>query len=350
MPKILAITSQNPNNSYPQAAVTEMLIKTLDKINPDVIRRINRASGVETRHLCLPLEAYPNLSGMKNRMHVWQEVAYSLGSIAINRLLKQSQVPAKDIGHFFFTSITGMSAPSIDALLVDDLEMSASIKRTPIFGLGCLGGAALISRACDYVKAYPDQVAIVLAVELCTLTWQKYDHSMANIIATSLFGDGCAAVLIAGDRYQAQLKPKAQLIDSAQAFFPGTRDLMGWSIEDSGFKIILSPGVPDISETLLPPIIDSFLAKHGLSKNDIKHWIAHPGGPKVISALERGLGLHAHALDITKASLKEQGNLSSVSVLNVLERTLATNPKPGDHGLLFAMGPGFCAEMVLITC
>jgi alkylresorcinol/alkylpyrone synthase len=349
MPHLIGFTTALPKNLYKQSEICQLILNASPEKHHPAIRKIHDAAGVATRSLCLPIEAYPRLGAIKERMHLWHQAALGLGSECLNNIIDAS-FDTEDIGHFFFTSVTGMSAPSIDACLVDQFELSSAIKRTPIFGLGCLGGAALLSRAADYVRAYPKQLALVLAVELCSLTWQKNDISMANIVATGLFGDGSAALLVAGDLHPLAQKSRAGIIDAHQVFFPHSRDMMGWSIEDSGFQIVLSPGVPEIAESEIPKAVDIFLGRHNLKRPHIKHWIAHPGGPKVISALGRGLGLPLEVFQHTRDSLLDSGNMSSVSVLNVLERSLKQRPKAGDLALLFAMGPGFCAEMVLLKC
>ena len=173
---------------------------------------------------------------------------------------------------------------------------------------------------------------------------------MANIVATGLFSDGCAALLLAGDKHPLSKNSIFKIIDSHQVFFSESANIMGWSIEDTGFKIILSNGVPEIARVAIPHASDRFLERHQLKRENIDHWIAHPGGPKVINALEEGLGIPSNALRHTRDSLLELGNMSSVSVLNVLQRTINEKPKANEHALLFAMGPGFCAEMVLMQC
>jgi alkylresorcinol/alkylpyrone synthase len=348
MPHLIAIKSVLPKNSYSQHDITEYLVNLWPQNLAAVARRIHKAAQVKRRHLALDIEIYERLNGIGERMHLWHEISLTLGLSAVSTVLEESGIDRKSIGHFFFTSVTGMSAPSIDALVSERLKLNPAIKRSPIFGLGCLGGAALLSRAMDYTRAFPKEAALVLSVELCSLTWQSDDHSMANIVATSLFGDGAAALLVVGDEHELAYKSRAQLLNSAQVLFPHSKDLMGWEIKDSGFKVILSPGVPEIAGTALPVEINRFLTKHELQKSDIKNWIAHPGGPKVINAFIQGMEIPEKSLKHAEASLAEIGNLSSASVLHVLEKTLV-DPQ-ASYGLMYAMGPGFQAEMVLLTC
>jgi alkylresorcinol/alkylpyrone synthase len=219
----------------------------------------------------------------------------------------------------------------------------------PIFGLGCLGGAAGIARSADYLQGHPDEASILLSIELCSLTIQRDDKSIANLISSGLFGDGAAAVLMVGEKHRLAREGQARVLDNRSVFFPNTEHIMGWDIIDSGFKILLSSDVTEIAETQLRPAIEDFLKGHGLGIGDITHWIAHPGGPKVIDAIEKGLGLKADALQVSRESLAEVGNISSTSVLLILEETLSrSRPAPGTYGLLLAMGPAFCAEFVLL--
>jgi alkylresorcinol/alkylpyrone synthase len=226
------------------------------------------------------------------------------------------------------------------------MGLSANIKRNPIFGLGCVAGAAGIARAADYVRAYPDQIAVVLAIELCSLTWQRKDVSMANMISTGLFGDGAAAVVIAGAETEL---PGPQIIATRSTFYPGTEDVMGWNISEDGFRIVLSPDVPKVIEANLRRDTDSFLAEHGLERKQIASWIVHTGGPRVLEAVEHALELPERALEASWECLRRVGNLSSVSVLLVLQDFLARRRgEPGTYSVLAAMGPGFCSELVLL--
>ncbi len=226
------------------------------------------------------------------------------------------------------------------------LHLPSHVKRMPIFGLGCVAGTAGVARAADYVRAYPDQVAILLSVELCSLTLQRQDLSIPNLIASGLFGDGAAAAVIVGAERQAD---GPQILDSRSIFYPDSEEVMGWDISESGFKIVLSAGVPEVVKRYLGRDVDAFLNDHGLNRSDISSWVSHPGGPKVLTAMQEALNLPDGALDVTWNSLRSVGNLSSTSVLMVLEDTMRDHrPEPGSLGLMLAMGPGFCSELVLL--
>ena len=226
---------------------------------------------------------------------------------------------------FSSTSVTGISSPSIDARLINRMGLSPNIKRVPMFGLGCVAGAAGIARAADYVRAYPDQIALLLAVELCSLTLQREDLSVANLISSGLFGDGAAAVLIAGD--QCGL-PGPKILATRSVFYPETEEMMGWNVSQDGFRIVLSPEVPALIQRNLGRDVDSFLAELGRKHSDVGSWVLHTGGPKVLEATASALGLENGQLSASWDCLRRTGNLSSASVLVVLEEVMNTG---GQH-------------------
>jgi alkylresorcinol/alkylpyrone synthase len=238
-------------------------------------------------------------------------------------------------------------SPSIEARLIGKLGLNRRIKRIPIFGLGCVAGAAGIARAADYVKAHPGQAALLLSVELCSLTIQPDDHSVANLISSGLFGDGAAAVVVAGEDCPSATGPA--VVDTRSSLYPNTERVMGWDISEKGFKIVLSREVPEVVLKNLGADADEFLTEHGLAREDITSWVIHTGGPKVLEATEAALSLTDGALDASWRCLRKTGNLSSASVLFVLEDVLQNGrPPAGSWGILAAMGPGFCSELVLL--
>jgi len=246
----------------------------------------------------------------------------------------------------YFVTVTGVATPSVDARLMNRLGLPARVKRVPIFGLGCVAGAAGVARAGDYLRAFPDHVAVLLSVELCSLTLQREDLSVPNLIASGLFGDGAAAaVLVGADRPATG----PRVVDSRSVFYPDTEGVMGWEVSGGGFKIVLSAEVPEMVSRFLRRDVDAFLGDHGLIRSDIATWISHPGGPKVLSAMQEALELPDEALELSWRTLREIGNLSSTSVLMVLKETLEEcRPEPGSWGVMSAMGPGFCSELVLL--
>lgn len=314
--------------------------------NVDRLEQLHRAVRVGGRHLALPIADYQRLRTFAARNDAWIAAATELGEVAIRRALDRAQLEPAQIDHVFFVSVTGIATPSIDARLVGRLGLRPDVKRTPIFGLGCVAGAAGLARASDYVRAFPRQNAVLLSVELCSLTLQLEDFSVANLIASGLFGDGAAAVVLAGGERGAA---GPRVTATRSVFYPGTERVMGWDVVDSGFKVVLSSAVPQVVREHIRGDVDSFLSAHGLARGDIRHWLCHTGGPKVLEAFAAALELPEAALARSWESLRTVGNLSSASVLFVLAETLAAGEaKPGDRGLLLAMGPGFCAELVLL--
>jgi alkylresorcinol/alkylpyrone synthase len=346
--RIVSAASAFPNHVYDQQAITATLEQFWGERLEQrrVLHRLHSRTGVERRHLALPLESYAEIDTWGKANSLWIEEAERLGAAAICRAITPLGLRPCDIGALYFTSVTGISSPSIDAKLINRIGLSPNLKRMPLFGLGCVAGAAGISRAADYVRAFPKELAVVLAVELCSLTWQRDDLSTANLIATGLFGDGAVAVVVAGS---ATKLPGPQVVATRSVFYPKTEDVMGWDISERGFQIVLSRDVPVMVERHLRADVDAFLSEHGLSRSDVASWIIHTGGPNVLEAVARSLELPAGALDASWECLRKVGNLSSASVLLVLQDFLCRRRgAPGTHSLLAAMGPGFCSELVLL--
>src|SRR5579864_8227824 len=308
--------------------------------------RLHARACVDGRYLARPIGEYYQMKTFGDFNRAWMETAEQLGSQALCRAVTQAGVSRAEIGALFFVSVTGVASPSIDARLVNKLKLAPNIRRIPIFGLGCVAGAAGIARAADYVKAYPDRVAVLLSVELCSLTLQKDDLTIANLISSGLFGDGAAAVVLAGASVDL---PGPQILATRSVFYPDTEDVMGWDISEKGFRIVLSREVPDVVRRHLGQDVDTLLAEHGFNRSDIGSFVLHTGGPKVLEAAEDALGLHNGEAQVSWDCLRRMGNLSSASVLMVLEEVLMRRrPAPGTLGVMAAMGPGFCSEVVLL--
>lgn len=346
--QVASVASAFPANYYSQEAIGEALKRHWSgKIeNPQVLDRLHGRTGVEGRYLSLPIEAYDEMNTWGKANKAWIETAQKLGMQALCRALDRAGISRGEIGAIFFVSVTGIASPSIEGRLINRMGLSPNIKRVPIFGLGCVAGAAGLARAADYVRAYPDQVAALLSVELCSLTWQRNDLSVANLISAGLFGDGAAAVLVAGPERGVD---GPEILATRSVFYSNTEEVMGWDISEKGFQIVLSPEVPQMVIRHLANDVDSFLQDHELKREDIGCWIMHTGGPKVLEAMESSLELPEGALDASWESLRKVGNLSSTSVLLVLEEVMNNRrPGPGTYSLLAAMGPGFCSELVLL--
>ncbi|MET0386335.1 MAG: 3-oxoacyl-[acyl-carrier-protein] synthase III C-terminal domain-containing protein [Polyangiales bacterium] len=350
-PVIAGTATGLPPHVYGQRDLAEVARQLLPelRLEPEVLLRFFRRVGVEQRHLALPAQRYRELKGLQQHNDAWLDAALPLAESVVTDALQHAEVPASDVGAIFTTTVTGIAVPSLDARLMNRLPFRASLKRNPLFGLGCLGGAAGITRAADYLRAYPEEAALLVSVELCSLTVQRDDASVANLISTGLFGDGAAAVVLVGARHPRARRSQPQVVDSLAHFFPCTERVMGWDIVDSGFKVVLSKDVPKIAREGLPLLVDELLGRHGLAREDIGSWIVHPGGPAVMAATCRGLGLPDDALRYTRRSLAQVGNLSSASVLFLLDEFRRhVRPAKGRYGVMIAMGPAFSAEAVLL--
>mgnify|MGYP000964188267 CR=1 FL=1 len=348
--KIAGVSSAFPKYHYSQevlaAAAAEYWRERVE--HPELIQRLFARCGVEARFLTLPMEEYPKLGSWGEANDHWIETAEELGYQSLCRALARAGLSTNDLGALLFTSVTGICSPSIDARLINRMDLPKNIRRVPMFGLGCVAGAAGIARAADYVRAYPDQVAAIVAVELCSLTIQRDDLSMANLISTGLFGDGGATVLVAGAN-RADSVSGPVILDTRSVFYPNTEYVMGWDISEKGFQIVLSKEVPEMVRRHLADDVDAFLADNDLDRGDIGSYVIHTGGPAVLEATQESLKLPKGALDASWHCLSKTGNLSSASVLCVLEETmLRRRPAPGTLGLMAAMGPGFCSELLLL--
>jgi alkylresorcinol/alkylpyrone synthase len=341
MPSIFGVSTAFPPNYYTQAELTQALLsfcKEQKCLDVERVTQLFSAVKVEGRHLALPLQRYAELVGFEARNREWLSAALELSERAVRECLDTAGLAPSGVDLFVSSTVTGLAVPSIEARLMNRLGFAADCRRLPLFGLGCVAGAAGIARVSEYLQGHPSHAALLLCVELCSLTFQPDDMSMANLVACGLFGDGAACVLLVGDQHPLAKKAKLAVQDTRSVLFPDTEGVMGWDIVDRGFRIVLSNQVPELAQTALPRSVRTFLEDNGLHTSQIQRWVAHPGGPAVIDAMERGLDCLARV-----------GNLSSASVLVILQESMAAE-QARDPGLLLAMGPGFCAELVLLRC
>jgi alkylresorcinol/alkylpyrone synthase len=352
MTKIIAVRSAFPANRHPQSELTTAYAELcgLDPARHALLRRLHGNSGVDTRHIALPLPDYRTLRGVEASNDQYIDKALDLGERALRGALESAGLTGGDLDLLIVTSVTGVAVPSLDARLIPRLGLRADVKRLPIFGLGCVAGAAGLGRLHDYLLGWPGHTAALLAVELCTLDLPVTELTTADLVVSGLFGDGAVALVAAGAQ-AAGGRPATgpRVIASRSEVYPDSADTLGWRLGSDGFRIVLTAELADVVERRLAGSVTSFLAAHGLTADDVKSWVCHPGGPRVIDAVQKSLELPDSAVEASRRSLAEAGNMSSASVLHILEQVAANGrPPPGSAGLMIGLGPGVSVELVLL--
>ena len=345
---ISAVGRVLPVHGYRQDELTAAMQRVWagQSLKLERLQQIHQNVQVAERHLALPLEELVALHSFTEANQAYIRVGTELAQRALEDALSHAGLGAGDLDHLFLTTTTGVATPSIDALLMNRMELRRDLKRTPLFGLGCVAGAAGIARAADCLAGRPGDIAALISVELCSLTAQWDDTSLVNYIASGLFGDGAAAVILQGDDRPAE---GPRVLATRSVFYPETEHLMGWEIGSHGFRLLLSADVPRVIAEHLGDDVDRFLADQGLERDALSSFVCHPGGPRVLEAIQQALGLDPQALAPSWQSLKRIGNLSSASILFILGDVMADHrPQPGSLGLMLAMGPAFCSELLLL--
>ncbi|SOC41910.1 type III polyketide synthase [Ureibacillus acetophenoni] len=356
MPKIVSVSTYQPPYSMEQSNL-ELLTRELfqDKFQQlDRLLKVFENGEIQSRQFCVPVEWYKQEHTFEERNDLYIELATKYSVEVIKKCLGnlnflKKPISPEDVNAIFFVSSSGISTPSIDAHVLNLMNFSNRVKRIPIWGLGCAGGASGISRAFDYCRAHPKEKVLVVCVELCSLTFQKNDYSKSNLVGASLFADGVACALVCGDEVNIQTKkPIPSILNTASNWMPDSLDVMGWDIKNDGFHVIFSKDIPSIITKWLGPFIHDFLLENGVSQKDINHFIAHPGGKKVLKAYEDALNLTTDDTLISREVLRLHGNMSSPTVLYVLEQYMLNDCSVDDYGLMVALGPGFSGETVLL--
>jgi alkylresorcinol/alkylpyrone synthase len=343
-PRVLSVAAFDAPHGVPQARVGEFAAGLFGASLPDIGRLVTvfTNGGITTRRFVEPLEWYRERRSWPEKNATYVRHARALGIGAARAALARAGLAPEAIGAIVFVSTTGIATPSVDVAIATELRLPAGVHRIPVWGLGCAGGAAGLARAADWAIAHPGEHALLVAVECCSITFVHGDRSKSNLVAASLFSDGAAAAVVGPGE-------GPEFLASHSTWWPGTENVMGWDVCDEGLRVRFARDVPEIVRQRMPDSLRDALARAGLPRSDLRRPITHPGGAKVLQAYQEALGLDRTALEHAYAVLESHGNMSSVSVLYVLERTLCAGPwLPGEIGVVSALGPGFSAEHVVL--
>ncbi len=350
MPHIAGIETVVPQFCYGQTEVRDFARRMFDAspLNVERLLPIFLNTTITERYFCMPAAWYGANHSFEEKNGLYVENARSLSEQAVRKLCESCALAPQEIDHLFFVSTTGIATPSLDAHLFNTLQLKPSLRRTPIWGLGCAGGVAGLARAADWLKAYPTKKAVVVALELCSLTFIRNDLSKANFVATSLFADGAAAALLLGDECAQARARGFEVLASEAITWRDSLDVMGWEVAASGLKVLFSRDIPSIVLESARPGILQFLEQQNLALSDIANFLSHPGGAKVIAAYCEALALPEEKTQHMRNVLSRYGNMSSATVLFVLREYLqSADYRSGDLMLSTTLGPGFSSEMIL---
>ncbi len=341
--RILAVSTAVPPFELGQADVTRRIELALGPHSREIVRLLPMFgnTGIERRYSCVPIEWYEQLHEWPERNQVYLDSAIDLLEEATRRVLVRAGRRAEEIDAIVVVSTTGIATPSLDALLMERMGLRRTVKRLPIFGLGCAGGTIGLARAAALARMQPGSLVLFLVVELCALCFRRDDFSKSNIVATALFGDGAAAALISSDC------DGARIVGSGEYTWPDSLDVMGWEVTGEGLKAIFSRDIPELVTTKLHDVAVEFLAERGLQLRDVDRFVCHPGGAKVLDALEVAFELEPGTLEASRDVLRDYGNMSAATVMFVLERTIGDS-QPWRRALVSALGPGFTAGFTLL--
>ncbi|MFB5661221.1 type III polyketide synthase [Alteribacillus sp. HJP-4] len=347
MPFVECVITENAPYKVRQEETEKVVEKLFSDKFQDIQRlmKVFKNTEIQTRYFAAPLEWFEKEHGLEEKNTKYVTEAVRMGSRAVQRCMEESKTNKEEIEAIIFVSSSGMATPTIDARIMNELDLPEHIKRIPLWGLGCAGGAAGLSRAHEYCLAYPEAKVLLLCIELCSLTLQRGDFSKSNLIGTSLFADGCACTLVAGEQ-AANVQGRLRTAATYSTLMPHSEDVMGWEVKDEGLHVVFSRDIPSIVENWLKPNVDSFMKKIGKTVEDITHFVAHPGGKKVLGAYETSLQFDQEKTETSRKVLASYGNMSSPTVLYVLKQVMENWQGKTEQGLLTALGPGFCSEML----
>jgi len=348
MPKIVAVSTAVPEYAVRQAEIREFAKKLFARNIKDVDRLLPvfENAGIDTRYFTKPLNWFEHERSPSEKNRAYIESSTSLCTEVIQKLFEQTSTSPKEIDYIIYVNSTGLATPTIDARLINLLGLRQDIRRCPIWGLGCAGGAAGLSHACHYLLGHPDERVLLVSCELCGLTFMLNDYSKSNLIACALFGEGAAAVLLNGANHN---QDGLEIISTKSRFFPDSLDVMGWNVLDQGLQVVFAKRIPEIIEKCALDDLGEFTQENSIDLQEIDHLLFHPGGTKVIEAYQKALGLQDGQLNLSRDVLRLYGNMSSVTVLFVLEKHIHQfGFGKGGYGLLTALGPGFSSESLLL--
>jgi alkylresorcinol/alkylpyrone synthase len=338
----MALATAVPTHRLDQAVVRDAADRLFDRDKADLTRLmpIYDNAGIDHRYSCMPLDWYTSPHGWVERTRLYGEHAVDLLCEAARKCMAQADLGPQDIDTVVAVSTTGVATPSLDALVIERLGLRRDTRRLPIFGLGCAGGVTGLARAVDQARALPGSRVLYLVVELCALTFRHGDNSKSNVVASALFGDGAAAAIISTDGAGPTFGP------AGEHTWARSLDVMGWQVQEDGLGVLFSRDIPSLVRAEIRPIADSFMSSHGSAVGELTGVVCHPGGAKVLDALEEAFDLPPGGMTIAREVLREYGNMSAATVLFVLERTLAQ----ADVGpyLMSALGPGFSVGLQLL--
>ncbi|KLT64301.1 type III polyketide synthase [Pedobacter sp. BMA] len=345
--KIKTVSKALPEFSRTTAEILPFLDVWLAGQDERFIRKVKKifeGAAVDKRYsIMAPEEVFSDLS-FEKRNDIYVRESIKLGKQCLSAALEKANWKATDLDFIITVSCTGIMIPSLDAYLINSLGLRQDVVRLPVTEMGCAAGVSGMIYAKNFLKANPGKRAAVVAVESPTATFQLNDFSMANIVSAAIFGDGAACVLLSS----AESDQGPEMVDEEMYHFYEAEDMMGFKLTDSGLQMVLHVEVPETIASHFPDIIHPFLAKNGLDISDVDHLIFHPGGKKIIQVVEELFGRLGKNIDQTKAVLRQYGNMSSATVLYVLQQYMESHPAPGDIGLMLSFGPGFSAQRILL--
>jgi len=348
MPKIVGIATAIPDFKVDQSDAKEFAENLFESHFKDIARLlpIFDNAGIKTRYFSVPPSWFGTEHSLEEKNDIYIRAATDLGAKAVANVLESARTDFKEIDYIIYINTTGLATPSIDARLINKLNLRRDIRRTPIWGLGCAGGAAGLSHAYHYLIGHPSHRALVVAVELCGLTFIHDDFSRSNLVACALFADGAAAALICGDDVDST---GLEILATQSTFYPDSLKVMGWNIVSKGMQVVFDKRIPDIVAANSADELNSFLSSHSLTQTDISQYLFHPGGIKVVEAYEQALNIGGDSFEFSREILRDYGNMSSVTVLYVISRYLEEyGSNQSGYGVISALGPGFCSESLLV--